>query len=247
MSLFGNFEPSDIESATSLVPRTLYHILSLPDAAISFKWLVQLPRLPEADEEANGGEETKSDGWMGKLENVANTIKKTVNKVDSLVGPTPIMMRAKSLSLPHEQIRSTTVHTQARMRSFPESVACANLSITFYEDYSFSVLNYLKKWQKVIVNENGVFGVPYGEKGYAKDILVHLFDTCGLRKGTATLENCYPEEITGYELGSDNGVIETTCSFSVHRIKWEPSVVNWGSAVSTAKAGIQNITSRFTG
>ena len=68
MSLFGNFEPSDIESATSLVPRTLYHILSLPDAAISFKWLVQLPRLPETDEEANGGEETKSDGWMGKLE-----------------------------------------------------------------------------------------------------------------------------------------------------------------------------------
>ena len=32
-----------LQSVVSLVPRTLWHIMSVPDGAVDWKWLVELP------------------------------------------------------------------------------------------------------------------------------------------------------------------------------------------------------------
>lgn len=244
------------ESIVSMVPRTLWHILSVPDAAVSWKWLVELPSsLPKVIEGSGFAVQQqtleKDSGFFSKIANgvadVVDTVTDTINSVtdaiDSVVGPIPLMMRAQEVVVPHEQIVSTTARTQARLRNFPDSIQISNLSITFYEDYNYSALSYFQKWRKCVINDYGVFRCPSGNDGYARTLKVHVFDTVGLKKGVFVFSNCYPEQIESYTYGSDVGSIKTTCSFSTNRVSFEPSgLLNAGSTLSSAQALVGNLT-----
>ena len=237
------------ESIVSLVPRTLYHIMTVPDAAVSFRWLVQLPSIPKPIEGLGnmGGKQESEEGILSKITGAINDgLNWVTDTVDSLVGTTPLMMRAERVTLPFENITTTNSRTQARQRSFADSISVDDVTIVFYEDINFSALTYFDKWKRSIVNEYGVFRCPEGEDGYARDIPVHLFDTVGLKKGVINLRGCFPQQIQAYELGSESGVIKTSVTLSVQRVEWEPfGLFNSGGAAASIATGYQNFSERF--
>lgn len=242
-----------LQSVVSLVPRTLWHIMSVPDGAVDWKWLVELPSsIPKIIENSGNVTVTGEDnggglisGIIDVVSDVAASITDTFGAVLDQISTTALMMRAQSVQVPHEQISSVTVRTQARLRNFADSIQLSNLVITFYEDYNYSALSYLQNWRKAIVNDYGVFRCPNGEDGYAKTIRVHVFDTVGIKKGCFVFYNCYPEQIDTYEYGNGQnpGIIHTSCSFSTSRMTFEPTgLLNTGGLGSTAQALVGNIT-----
>lgn len=248
-----------LTSIVSMVPRTLYHILTTPDSAVSWKWLVELPTAPtpikgnglegSSDASAENPSNSFFDSAINAVTSIANTVTDLVDStVGSIVGTIPLMIRAESVQVPHETISTTTTRTQARNRAFADSSTVNDMEITFYEDVNFTALAYLQQWQRAIVNEYGVFQCPEdgdpskGQYGYSKEIKVHVFDTVGLKKGVLVLEGCFPLQISPYEFGSETGVIKTSCTFSVQRSRWEPGIFNSGSALGTAQATLGNIT-----
>lgn len=238
------------ESIISMVPRTLYHIMTVPDAAVSFRWLVQLPSIPKPIEGLGNigtANESNGDNILSKVAGAINDgLNWVTDKVDSLIGTTPLMMRAESVTAPFENLNTTNSRTQARQRSFADSISVDDVTIVFYEDINFSALTYFDKWKRAVVNEYGVFRCPEGDDGYARDIPVHLFDTVGLKKGVINLRGCFPQQISPYELGSESGVIKTSVTLSVQRVEWEPfGLFNSGGAIASIASGYQNFSERF--
>ena len=247
------------QTVVSMVPRTMWHILSVPDGAVDWKWLVELPSsLPKIIPDAGGekiettqaeqganSEKSFFDTALDTAQGIYNKVADTLNGITQEIGTTALMMRAQEVSVPHEQISSTTIRTQARLRNIPDSITLSNLSITFYEDYNYSAYSYLQNWKKAIINDYGVFRCPQGEDGFAKTIKVHVFDTVGLKKGAFIFDNCYPEQIDTYNFstGENPNIIKTVCSFSTSRASFEPTgLLNLGNLGATAQALYGNIT-----
>jgi len=232
--------------ATSAVPRTLAQILTVPDGAVTWKWGVMMPdTIPEPIE--GFGEEEES-GFLNKLwgyaKSAAKVVTKTINAVENQISTAGLCLRAESIKIPFESINSTTSRTQARLRNFPDQINVESIDITFYEDYNYTALTYLDKWKRSIVNEYGVFRLPGGDDGYAKDIYAFLFDTTGILKGIVQFENCYPEQITPINFGSTSDVVKISCSFNVQYIKWLPAdIINFGSIGSVGKNAYQQVRS----
>jgi hypothetical protein len=208
-------------------------MLSLPDAAVSWKWLVEMPTLHTADNSqgSNGNTGNKPNSLFEEIQqNISSTIDNAVSSVTDVTKfvtgnlvPKQLMMMAQQIQLPFESISSTSYKTQARERKFPDKVNVNNLSITFYEDINYTCLNYLENWKKCVINDYGVFSLPNDKNGngYAKDIKIYLFDTVGLQKGIVTMKNCYCEDVQSYSLDSESRVLFTTGSFAVHRLTFE--------------------------
>lgn len=239
--------------ATSMVPRTLYQILATPDAAVSWKWGVMLPDdIPEPIEGLGDGALAGSDdGTYGFLNSAWESVKKAagsissvVEKVENQLSVANVCLRAASIRIPFESLQSSTVRTQARLRNFPDQVNVDSVSITFFEDYNYTILSYLEKWRKSIVNECGIFRLPEGEDGYCRDIYAYLFDTVGLPKGSVKFENCYPQQISPIDFNSESQAVKIECSFAVNRITWNPQPLsNLGAVGSIGKTVLQGITS----
>ena len=236
----------DLSVTTSMVPRTLLQMLALPDVAVSWKWGVMLPTdIPEPIEGLGiPSDHRESNTLWNKLKDIANKVANNANKVENQISTASLCLRAESINIPMENVQSTTSRTQARLRNFPDQIQVNSLDITFYEDYNYTALTYFTKWQMSIVNEYGVFRIPGGNEGYARDIYAYLFDTVGLLKGTVKFENCYPEQISGLDFNSESNAIKIRCTFSVQGIKWSPQpLLNLGATGAVGKTVIQNITS----
>ena len=230
-----------LQSVVALVPRTLRHIMSVPDGAIDWKWLVELPSsIPKIIENSGNATATGEDSGGGLISGIMDIVSDVTASISAMRDQNntrDLMMRAQSVQVPHEQISSVTVRTQARLRNFADSIQLSNLVITFYEDYKYSALSYLQNWRKAIVNDYGVFRCPNGNDGYAKTIRVYVFDTVGVKKGCFIFYNCYPEQIDTYEYGNGQnpGIIHTSCSFSTSRMTFEPiGFFNSGALSTTA-------------
>lgn len=236
----------DLNVFTSKVPRTLLQILTVPDVAVSWKWGVMLPtNIPEPipADSSNTGITSGNSIWR-TIEETADKISNVVSNVANQVNVAAICLRAESIKIPFESLTSTTVRTQARLRSFPNEINVESVDMTFYEDYNYTTLTYLEKWKRSIVNERGVFRLPEGEDGYCRDIYAYLFDTVGLLKGAVKFVNCYPEQIQALNLGSSSEAVKISCSFSVQAISWTPQkFLNLGALGSTGKTILQGITS----
>lgn len=232
----------------SAVPRTIYQILTVPDMAVSWKWGVMMPSdIPEPYKSYQPEQPAQEEGGSGlwnTIKNVASMVKTAAGEIANQVSVTGICMRAESINVPLESITSTTTRTQARSRNFPDQINAESVSITFYEDYNYSTLSYLEKWKKSIVNEYGVFRLPSGMNGYARNIYAYLFDTVGLPKGTVVFEDCYPEQISPINYNSSSEAIKITCSFAVTRINWIPNeLFNLGGAGAIGKTVLQSVKS----
>lgn len=248
---------------TSMVPRTLLQVLATPDAAVSWKWGVMLPdNIPEPiDGPGDNSISSSSGGFLGAADDflssnsltsslwnsakfISKKVSKAVSAVENQVSTAGICLRAESIKIPFEQIQSTTARTQARLRNFPDQINVDSMDITFYEDYNYTTLTYLNKWMRSIVNEYGVFRLPEGEDGYARDIYAYLFDTVGLLKGSVKFEGCYPQQISPIDFGSESTAVKISCNFSVNRISWNPTpLLNLGATGSVGKTVLQGITS----
>lgn len=241
---------------TSMIPRTLLQVLATPDAAVTWKWGVMLPgNIPEPIEGlGNGGlgnsEYDPNSGYgalntlWNSIKNVSNKVSNVVSAVENQVSTAGICLRAESIKIPFESIQSSTARTQARLRNFPDQINVDSIDITFYEDYNYTTLTYLEKWKRSIVNEYGVFRLPEGDDGYARDIYAYLFDTVGLLKGSVKFEGCYPQQISPLDFNSESQAVKISCNFSVNRISWNPQpLLNLGALGSTGKTVLQGITS----
>ena len=219
------------------IPRTLYHILTVPDAAVSWRWTIDLPSLPEPIEGLGNSKEDES-----LLDKVIGFAKGAFDAVtDAIIGLEPLTVRAESVHVPLDSINVTSSRNQARNRSFADSISTDDLTITFYEDYNYSALNYFERWKKVIANDYGVFRCPDGSDGYAKTIRVNLFDTVGLKKGVIFFYGAFPVQIQPLDLGSENGIVKTSVTFSVQRAEWQPfALLNSGMLSSAAQASSGN-------
>lgn len=247
---------------TSVAPRTLSQILAIPDLAVSWKWGIQLPSnipTPKSD----FGNVTEDSGLIGvdavdrflDRYSLTDTAKKAKNYLKNRTGivnlttdpidTSDICLRASSVTCPLESITSTTTRTQARLRNFPDQITTDSVRITFYEDYNFTVLTYLDRWKRSIVNEYGVFRLPEGDDGYARDIIAYLFDTTGLLRGTVTFSSCYPEQISGLDLNSESNAIQISCQFSTQKITWQPysntNLTTTFNALKTTTSNFGNI------
>ena len=241
---------------TSMVPRTLLQVLATPDAAVTWKWGVMLPdNIPEPIEglgnsglgnseyNSNSGYSALNTLW-NSIKNISNKVSNAVSAVENQVSTAGICLRAESIKIPFESIQSSTARTQARLRNFPDQINVDSIDITFYEDYNYTTLTYLEKWKRSIVNEYGVFRLPEGDDGYARDIYAYLFDTVGLLKGSVKFEGCYPQQISPLDFNSESQAVKISCNFSVNRISWNPQpLLNLGALGSTGKTVLQGITS----
>lgn len=247
---------------TSMIPRTLLQVLATPDVAVTWKWGVMLPdNIPEPIEGLGNGSLTSKNGILGSLDelaaknetintvwntakNVAGKVSKVVSAVENQVSTAGICLRADTIKIPFESIQSSTARTQARLRNFPDQVNVDSVDITFYEDYNYTTLTYLEKWKRSIVNEYGVFRLPEGDDGYARDIYAYLFDTVGLLKGSVKFEGCYPQQIGALDFNSESQAVKISCNFSVNRISWNPQAfMNLGAVGAVGKTVFQGITS----
>lgn len=65
-----------------------------------------------------GGKQESEEGILSKITGAINDgLNWVTDTVDSLVGTTPLMMRAERVTVPFENITTTNSRTQARQRS----------------------------------------------------------------------------------------------------------------------------------
>ena len=101
--------------------------------------------------------------------------------------------------------------------SFPSFEQSPTLSCTFHEKYDFSLKQYFKDWQELIVDPVGYYWRPRNE--YIKPIVLQQYDVMGKLQCTSLMEECIPNGAISESLSQDSNYISYTMEFSVNFIK----------------------------
>lgn len=221
----------DSVSVAALVPRTLYHIQSLSDSAISGRWIVTLPSpelfnnlADQLDVEQRREQSSLVDSisqLAGEAKSAYNTAK---SKVSSALGSTPIMMRALEVGFILPKTDTVNLKIQSRSFSIPSGETASSFSMTFLEGKSFECVQYFELWRSAYFNrKTGAFGVPFSRgnvNGYCQDMEIHVFDSAGVEQGVGKIYACFPTDVTLTTFGNKSELVKVTVTFESQTSEW---------------------------
>lgn len=136
-----------------------------------------------------------------------------------ILGVTSPMSRewvvAETFTFTHPSIPSQGRHGGGSMTYFPDFNDIAGSSITLYEDQYYSALFYIMQWRKLIIDDQGNYGVS---NFYKKDLKVEAYSYQDSKNPVmvGTLHGTWPSEVSAFEYsyeGQDR--IKVQVEFSV--------------------------------
>jgi hypothetical protein len=101
-------------------------------------------------------------------------------------------------------------------RKFPAARTLDVVGISFIETSKYQVLNYMWAWKRLVVQENGNFGMP---ANYKKPIQLDAFNQQGIRTRSFRYPYCAPSRIDNLEFdGSGTKAITVNVVFEVDNV-----------------------------
>ena len=121
----------------------------------------------------------------------------------------------KSIELPTRS-REPIVHDYMDTKIFysGRDASSHTFTITFWDDQSLTVYDYMHKWLEVTGSSE--YGEGVYKQSYVRDIKINLKDTTDLvETGSINLKNCFPTEIGSSSLNyDDSNVFEIPITFT---------------------------------
>lgn len=140
-----------------------------------------------------------------------------IARMPSIPGaPAATQVVAESIEFQFRSIAATPRFGGAMQRKFPTVTDVAAVNMSFYETEGYIATTYLDRWQKMIVDDQGVFGMP---REYKKNIVLELYSITESKLYTGMLIDVWPSQVGGFSLNyNDSGRIVVSCSFEVDRV-----------------------------
>jgi hypothetical protein len=158
------------------------YVRSLGDIAPAWRWVVLMPSLqgslPINDQSGAGNSAAFPVAYTNG----------TVTLMPISTVPFGLVHR---IELQPTQIASEARFYGGRIFKFPRHTDAPNVTITFYEDDDYSVFNYIKTWQNLVVDNNLNYGIA---ANYKFPISIFAFDVVNNTSPrlTTILDGCWP-------------------------------------------------------
>ena len=88
--------------------------------------------------------------------------------------------------------------------SYPKNFEEIQVSITFCDNSDGRIYSWLKQWMQKVVHTDGTVGLPYGDDGYLKNVVINNMTEDGKTTGSETFE-MYPITIGEISRSRENG------------------------------------------
>lgn len=235
-------------------------IRGLNDPQRTYKWRVFLPNftLPSLRSKLdqfsgqlpglNGKPFSNSSVINSQTEALAGGIKQKLDQAAQFFNPSIQVEEVQGFPFPN--IDKEAFYEGGRNTYFPSLEDVPSFSITFYQDASNKIPNYIMQWKRRIVNQDGTKNLP---SNYKFPINLQLLN--GQNKVTldVTARGCFPTQTDGYNLNNQSENLKLTQEFSVDRIHYNEIFYvraavkqNIEDKLSTKAADILNRESSFT-
>lgn len=119
------------------------------------------------------------------------------------------------VDIPLDNIDSEAKFRGGKYYFFPRFSQVSTLNLTFYETHSYYVTSWLDTWRKLVVDENGLFGLPADYMGTAQLV---LYDTVGYPRCIITLQGMWPTAPTGLRYNQESRNLEVGHEFRIHSV-----------------------------
>ena len=131
----------------------------------------------------------------------------------------PFQVMAESVEFSTRNVAAKQRMAMGKAWSFPDSSTLDGITIVFYETYDWSVTNYLAKWDNLVRDENGNYGVPID---YEKTIVIEMLnyeDDSAIK--SFEYVGVWPTEMGALSMTSEdpNGRVQITQQFAVKEQK----------------------------
>lgn len=129
-------------------------------------------------------------------------------------------------------------------RQFPNMRTIGQITMTLAEDTNYSVIQYLRAWKNLIVDDNGNYGLP---SNYKKQIQLQPLDETGASNFTFSWQGCAPTQVDAYDFdGSVSKHVSCNVVFVVDSM--DPFSVSSTSTSSTqTSSGASSVGTTTTG
>ncbi len=118
----------------------------------------------------------------------------------------------EAIEFPHFSISAIPRFNGASNRHYPGISEISAFAMTFYEDNMFSATKYLYAWKSLVVDTNGIYGVP---ADYKKDLRLRMYDIQDHIMFNGTLQECWPTNISSYSLNyNDSNRLTISAQFA---------------------------------
>jgi len=116
-------------------------------------------------------------------------------------------------------------------RQFPNLRTIGAITISFIEDTNYSILQYLRAWKNLIIDDDGNYGLP---ASYKKQIQLQPYDETGQSNITLSWSFCAPSQIEPYDFdGSQTRHVTCSVTFVVDAMDpLQPSGSNTSSGIT---------------
>lgn len=116
-------------------------------------------------------------------------------------------------SLTQTMIEAAGTYNVGGQMYFPKDRNVDAMTMTFYEDLTYTVYKYFQTWRNRVLDNNGNYGLPVN---YKRTIQVIMNDYAGSDALTVTYNGCWPTRPADMTPdGETSGRIIATCLFSV--------------------------------
>jgi hypothetical protein len=97
---------------------------------------------------------------------------------------------------------------------FPGKNNIDKVTVSLYETEDFAMLQAIKLWQGIIVNDDNIHGLPID---YMGNIVLNLYDNVGRPRASCNLAGCWPAQLSDWQLNyQQSGHLQMSVSFSVN-------------------------------
>lgn len=216
--------------------RTIEDVRNLNDPQKAYNWIVFLPNLNDpnisSDNQSLGSRfedrtrtivteqiNQRASGILGgPLELIDRNQSKHGNSPKDRFNPSFQVEEVQGLALPG--VDREAFYEAGRNRYKPGLEDQNPFTIIFHQDASSKIPEYIMKWKRRIVAEDGSKGLP---NDYKKTIVVHFLNGRKQSVLKITLEGCFPTISTGYNLASSSSEnVKLGQEFSYDRMLLEP-------------------------
>lgn len=201
---------------------TIEEVRSLNDPQRAYKWRIYLPNLSLSALNA------RVDKFAGSLPGISGTpfddtiasqsqalINGAKNKLNSsLQFFNPSLQVEEVQGLPFNNIEAEEFYEAGRTTYYPGRESTDPVSIVFFQDASGRIPDYLHKWKRLIINEDGTKNPP---ANYKFPITVQYLNGKNKVSYEVTLQGCFPTITTSQNLNQESENIKFTQEFSVQK------------------------------
>lgn len=132
---------------------------------------------------------------------------------------TPYSFLAKEVTLPGQNINSTTIMIQGMNRNVASNIDFDAISITFVVDRDMKIYKAIEKWQNNIYNKSE--RINYFLNDYKSDMFIEVLNKNGEVVMKVKVFDVWPKSIPDTQLGYDNDSQSFELNVSFENYGWE--------------------------